>query len=90
MSLEATSIIDYSLTIIKRYLNLTLEELSLAHFGEFGVISFTGFLELKSMPRLEILNLSDEKEETEKLRLHLPHLMINVFEEGDLASFYGK
>ena len=88
LSLEATLITDYSLTIIKRYLNLTLEELSLAHFGEFGVISFTGFLELKSMPRLEILNLSDEEEETEKLRLHLPHLMINVFKEGDIASFY--
>ena len=40
------------------------------------------------MPRLETLNLSDEEEETEKLRLHLPHLMINVFKEGDIASFY--
>ena len=88
LSLEATLITDYSLVNIRRYLNLTLEELSLAHFGEFGVISFTGFLELKSMPRLKILNLSDEKEETEKLRLHLPHLMMNVFKEGDLASFY--
>ena len=89
LSLEATLITDYSLTIIRQYLNLTLEELSLAHFGEFGVISFTGFLELKTMPRLKILNLSDEKEETEQLRLHLSHLTINVVKEGELASLSG-
>ena len=86
LSLEATLITDYSLTIIRQYLNLTLEELSLAHFGE--LISFTGFLELKSMPRLKILNLSDEKEEIEKLRLHLSHLTINMVKEGELASLY--
>ena len=51
LSLEATLITDYSVMSIRRYLNLTLEELSLAHFGEFGVISFTGFLELKTMPK---------------------------------------
>ena len=88
LSLESTLITNYSLMNIRRYLNLTLEELSLAHIGEFSVISFTGFLELKSMPRLKILNLSNEKEEIEKLRLGLPHLTINVFEKGDLASFY--
>ena len=88
LSLEATLITDYSVMSIRRYLNLTLEELSLAHFGEFGVISFTGFIELKSMPRLKILNLSDEKEEIEQLRLHLSHLTINVIKEGDLTSFY--
>ena len=88
LSLEATLITDYSVMNIRRYLNLTLEELSLAHFGEFGVISFTGFLELKTMPRLKILNLSDEKEETEQLRLHLSHLTINVIKEGELACLY--
>jgi hypothetical protein len=51
LSLEATLITDYSVMNIRRYLNQTLEELSLAHFGEFGVISFTGFLELKTMPK---------------------------------------
>ena len=88
LSLEATLITDYSVMNIKRYLNQTLEELSLAHFCEFGVISFTGFLELKTMPRLKILNLSDEKEETEQLRLHLSHLTINVIKEGELACLY--
>ena len=42
-------------------------------------ISFAGFLELKSMPRLEILNLyykNDDSEEIQNLRQHLPNLMI--------------
>ena len=42
-------------------------------------ISFAGFLELKSMPRLEILNLyykNDDSEEIQKLRQRLPNLMI--------------
>ena len=42
-------------------------------------ISFTGFLELKFMPRLKILNLYYEKdngEEIQNLRHHLPNLMI--------------
>ena len=42
-------------------------------------ISFTGFLELKFMPRLKILNLYYQKDDGEKiqnLRQHLPNLMI--------------
>ena len=42
-------------------------------------ISFAGFLELKSMPRLKILNLyykKDDSEEIQNLRQHLPNLMI--------------
>ena len=42
-------------------------------------ISFAGFLELKFMPRLEILNLyykKDDSEEIQNLRQHLPNLMI--------------
>ena len=42
-------------------------------------ISFAGFLELKSMPRLKILNLyykKDDSEEIQNLRQHLPNLII--------------
>ena len=42
-------------------------------------ISFAGFVELKSMPRLEILNLyfkKDDSKEIQNLRQHLPNLMI--------------
>ena len=54
-SLTARFIADISLTNIKQHLQLTLEELSLGCGFEF--LSLTGFLELKSMPRLKILNL---------------------------------
>ena len=62
---------------IKQHLNLTLEELSLRD----DFISFNGFLGLKSMPRLKILNLLFENGDGEKiqnLRQHLSHLMIKV------------
>ena len=75
LSLEATLITDDALTNIRRYLNLTLEELSL---GE-NKISATGFLQLKFMPRLKILNLNDDIEDFKKiqnLRQYLPHLTI--------------
>ena len=76
LSLESSFITDISMMNIRRYLNLTLEELSL---GNNFDISFTGFLKLKSMPRLKILNLYDRKEdEIQNLRLHLPHLMIKI------------
>ena len=42
-------------------------------------ISFNGFLELKSMPRLEMLNLyykKDDSKEIQNLRQHLRNLMI--------------
>ena len=76
LHLEATLISDESLTIIRHYLNLTLEELSLA---DNKYISGTGFLELKSMPSIKSLNLCNNNEnckEIQNLRQHLPHLMI--------------
>ena len=89
LSLEASRMTDSSLTYIRQYLNLTLEELSLvddaganaspgpgAAFG-YG-ITFTGFLELKSMPKLKILNLYNEKDDCAmNLRQHLPHVKIS-------------
>ena len=86
LSLEATYTTDYSLSNIKQCLNRTLEELSL---GPCDEISYSGFLELKSMPRLKILNLHynedvDQdilKEDIQDLRKLLPHMMINVSHE---------
>ena len=81
LGLEAYHISDESLTNIRQYLNITLEELSLAQ-ADNNVISFNGFLALKFMPKLKILNLlyNDGLEVEEwNLRLHLPHLIIKVF-----------
>ena len=77
LSLDATLITDDSLTYIRRYLNLTLEELSL---GENN-ISGTAFFQLKFMPRLKILNLYGEPEgfsKIQNLRKQLPHLTIST------------
>ena len=71
---------------IKQHLNLTLEELSMSldlrnDFLTTDFISFNGFLELKHMPRLKILNLLFENGDGEKiqnLRQHLSHLMIKL------------
>ena len=88
MTLEPNWITDDSLTNIRECLNLTLEELSLGKAGfessrfrntHNGPISFTGFLELKPMPRLKILNLyykKDDGKEIQNLRQHLPHLTV--------------
>ena len=76
LSLKAKYITDDSLRNIIQYLNLTLEELSLGPCE----ISFTSCLELKSMPRLKILNLycrEDLEKEIQNLRQHLPHLKIS-------------
>ena len=71
---------DNSLTTIRQHLNLTLEELNLDACDD--AISYTGLLELKSMPRLKCLNLSyclkDDEEKIKNLRQHLPHVMIWV------------
>ena len=78
LSLKAVWISDISLTYITHYLNHTLEELSLA---ANMYISGTAFLELKSMPRLKILNLYAKIEGFKKiknLRKHLPHLTIRT------------
>ena len=73
----ATLITDESLIHIRENLNITLEELSLCYDDN---ISSTGILELKSMPRLKLLNLktfgNEKDEEIENLRQQLPHLMI--------------
>ena len=92
LSLEAT---DDSLRYIRQYLNLTLEELSLADDGVCNnidrtqCISFSGLLELKSMPKLKILNLYSkddycECEVIQNLRQHLPHIKIS----GDSCAPY--
>ena len=80
LSIETTWITDCSLKYISQCLNHTLEELSL---GDCDNISFNGFLELKSMPKLKILNLyynkKDGGEEIQYLTKHLPYVMIKVF-----------
>ena len=76
--LEATFITNDSFKNIAQYLNLTLEELTLAYDGHKP---FTCFLELKFMQRLKILNVFDyteEGKEIQNLRQHLPHLMIKT------------
>ena len=81
LSLEPSLISDDSLEHIRQHLNLTLEELNLGctvHNPHNG-ISFTGLLQLKSMQRLQILNLyyeKDDSEEIQNLRQHLPQLKI--------------
>ena len=81
LSIEASWITDCSLKYIRQCLNHTLEELSL---GDCDNISFNGFFELKSMPRLKILNLYYKKDGGERiqylqyLRKNLPHMMIKV------------
>jgi hypothetical protein len=86
LSLEHTEMTDELLTNIRQRLNLTLEELSCRQTIPLN-ISFRGFLELKSMPRLKILNLyynscyeEYDEEEIQNLRQHLPHLMIKCFD----------
>ena len=87
LSLNAMWITDFSFTNIRRYLNLTLEELSLT---EYKSINFTGIFELKSMPRLKCLKLRYKEEDWKEahkqeldticqyLRQHLHHLMIKT------------
>ena len=84
--LEETDVTSNSLKTIRQYLNLTLEELSL----DFGINNMNGynifnsFLELKSMPRLNTLNLYNKKDkdrEIQNLKQHLPHLRIRTWSE---------
>ena len=86
LSLEHTVMTDELLTNIRQCLNLTLEELSCKQRRPLNA-SFRGFLELKFMPRLNILNLyynscyeEYDEEEIQNLRQHLPHLMIKCFD----------
>ena len=87
LSLKATWIMDFSLTNIRHYLNLTLEDLRLS---PSKYISDTGILELKSMTRLKCLKLRYKEEDwtearkrgldmiCQHLRQHLPHLRITT------------
>ena len=63
--LAETNVTRDSLKSIRQYLNLTLEELSLAYCG---LHPFTSFLELKSMSRVKVLNLHNTKDDIQKLR----------------------
>jgi hypothetical protein len=74
LGLEVTGITDGSIKNIKHHLNCTLEELSLSLGLRQDSLSFTGLLELKSMPRLKILNLCYENVDGEKIQ----NLMIKV------------
>ena len=80
LSLQSIWITDESLRNISYYLNLTLEELS---FAASLYTTKTGLLELKSMSRLKRLNFYYSRERDceviQKLRQHLPHLMIKTF-----------
>ena len=80
-SLEATWISDDSLKNIRQHLFRTLEELSLGRTFRYPniAISLTGFLALKSMRRLKILNVYYQKnrKEIQNLRRHLPHLNLS-------------
>ena len=77
LSLQSIWLTDESLRNISYYLNLTLEELSLLATKDTTI---TGLDELKSMPRLKRLNFysyrEKDREEFQKLRQHLSHLMI--------------
>ena len=81
LSLQSVWITDESLRNISDYLNLTLEELN---FSATRDTTKTGLSELKSMPRLKRLNFYNvfyherDCEEIQKLRQHLPHLMIST------------
>ena len=97
LTLEALFIYDDSLKTIGQYLNLTLEELTLG-YRHCGQQKFNNFLELKSMPKLKILNVYNIQwkiknvyrtrlyEEIQNLRQNLPHLMIRTFYEGCFYS----
>ena len=80
LGLSATFITDESLRNIRENLTITLEELSLSYSHCHPDISSTSILELKSMPRLKLLNLftygSGKSEEMEHLRRQLPCLII--------------
>ena len=81
LGLEVTGITDDSLKNIRQQLFLTLEELSLGRTFCYPnvFISLTGFLSLKSMPRLKILNVyyQTNGKEIQNLRQHLPHLNLS-------------
>ena len=75
LDLGLTFVTKDLLKTIRKYLNLTLEELSMSQLG------YTSFLELKKMSRLKILNVYANKEDTKIIHnwsKHLPQLMIRT------------
>ena len=79
LTLQALFLSDDSLKTIRQNLNLTLEELTLGYSHCNPAQQFTSFLDLKSIPRLKILNIyNGTDEEIQNLRQHLPHLMIRM------------
>ena len=80
LNLKETLITNDSLKTMRQYLSHTLEELSLTYdiYERFP----SAHIDLKSMPRLKILNLHCEKvdnNQIQNLRQHLPQLMIRTF-----------
>ena len=80
LNLKETLITNDSLKTMRQYLSHTLEELSLTYdiYEPFP----SAHNDLKSMPRLKILNLHCEKvdnNQIQNLRQHLPQLMIRTF-----------
>ena len=76
-----TELSDDSITSVIKYLKQSLEKLDISDCKE---ISFDKVLELKSMPKLRILNYGFKSWHTMVLRKKLPHLMIN---QGDFMDF---
>ena len=88
--LDVTLISTVSLKTIRQYLNLTLEELSVVDFDD---IDYKDFLQLKSMPRLNMLKLKwgrrryddiVEIQNLNHLRQLLPHIKVLGCTEFDL------
>ena len=77
--LQKTLITSDSLETIRQYLNLTLEELSLAYYD---YVCFTGIIELTFMTRFRLQDykcISSKGVESQNIRQHLPPLMIRTF-----------
>ena len=90
LSLIETFINDDTITHIRQYLSLTLEEMSLSPYE--GGISYIDCVGLKYMRRLKTLNFvyckKKDEEEIQWVRQFLPHLMIKTsFEEGYWEKF---
>ena len=72
---------DASITSIINHLKHSLEGLEIA----CDEISFEKVLELKSMPKLRVLNYGFKSWHTMVLRKKLPHLMINQVDVMDFG-----
>ena len=81
LDIHCTELSDDSITSVIKYLKQSLEKLDISDCKE---ISFDKVLELKSMPKLRILNYGFKSWHTMVLRKKLPHLKIN---QGDLMDF---